>query len=135
MIGEKSFRFLISLLCEFAVFFAWHLVVIIPIKVVYNALNDNIALYLSGIALVFAFLRGYRSYRNLKTTPTLWHKEPFVFLALGDICLSVFLLLIHLSQFSNTPDNGSLFLGFFFSFSWILLMLIAVFIVRKNIRN
>jgi hypothetical protein len=67
--------------CEYAIFFAWRLVVIIPIKPVYNALSDNILLYFSGILLIFASLHGYRSYRSIKAAPNLWYKEPHIFLS------------------------------------------------------
>src|SRR5690349_17078916 len=98
--------FLISLGSEFGVFLLGKLLTSIPIEPAYNTLYDNFFLYFSGVWLLFAFIHGYRIYRNLKTAHYPWYKEWHVFQGLADACLSIFWLLVNISVFANTPDNS-----------------------------
>ncbi len=127
----KTDWFFISLGSEIAVFLLGKLLTSISIESAYYILYNNFFLYFSGVWLVFAFIHGYKSYRNLKTAHSPWYKEWHVFQGLADACLSLFWLLVDISVFANTPDTGSFFFEIFFFLFWVLLMLATVYVVRK----
>jgi hypothetical protein len=128
MSETRAFWVRTLVLSEAAIFFAWRMVVIIPIKVVYNALNDNILLYFSGIWLIFASIHGYRSYRSLKAAPNLWYKEPHIFLGLADICwLCFFWLIEHIFDGNDAPFPLFLIIIILLVF----LIIWSAFIMRK----
>jgi hypothetical protein len=128
----RTFWFIFSIGSEATVLLGWNGITAIPITVVSNALNDHTYLCFSAIWLVFAFIHGYRSYRNLKTILRFWYKEWHIFFGAGDICLlAVFWLIATTPESNSAPDTMRLFLGTVFILSWFLLLVWAAFVVRK----
>jgi hypothetical protein len=122
----------ISIGSEIAVPGIGYLVVPLPRGDLYKILNDNLFLYFSIIWLIFALIHGYVSYKGIKNAPRVWYKEWNLFWGLADACMAGFWWLLALTpEQSSRLNYGNFFLEIFFSFSWVLLMVWSVLVVRK----